>query len=178
MKKIKNILVASILTLSAFTATIMTSCNPDACKDVICSNGGTCNDGSCSCPSGYEGPSCETLSSTKFLNSSSANSTWLTGANADGCYAAGYTMTISQSGTPKNLLIGNFAGFGSTASITVSVSGTKFTQVGTTTAGAVTISNVSGTIDTTLNPDKITFGYTAASTGIPAINCSSSALKQ
>jgi len=178
MKKIKNILVASILTMSAFTATIMTSCNPDACKDVICSNGGTCTDGSCSCPSGYEGASCETLSSAKFLNASSANSSWLTGVNADGCYAAGYTMTISQSGTPKNLLISNFAGYGSTSTITVAVTGTSFTQVGTTTAGAVTISNVSGSIDTTLNPDKISFGYTAASTGIPAITCSSSALKQ
>lgn len=177
MKKIKNILVASLLTVGVFSTTLFTSCDPDPCKDVVCSNGGTCTDGSCSCPSGYEGTTCETLSTAKYLNASGTTSTWLTGTNADGCYAAGYTMTMEQSSTATNLLIKNFAGYGSTSTITVAVSGTSFTQVGTTTAGAVTISNVSGTIDTALNPDKINFGYTATAAGT-SITCSSSALKQ
>jgi hypothetical protein len=100
MKKIKNILVASILTMSAFTATIMTSCNPDACKDVICSNGGTCTDGSCTCPSGYEGPSCETLSKTKMIANYNVT------ASCQTSYVAG--ITSSSAGDTK-VIISNIA---------------------------------------------------------------------
>lgn len=43
---------ASIATLLAIGA-----CN-DACDEQVCLNGGTCVDGVCSCPSGYQGDSC------------------------------------------------------------------------------------------------------------------------
>jgi hypothetical protein len=176
MKKIKSILVATMLTVGAFTATL-TSCDSDACKDVVCQNGGNCTDGTCACPAGYEGTLCATLSREKFLNGTST-ATWLTGVSADGCYAPGYTMTVESSSLSTQIIIKNFAGYGGTSNITCTVNKNTFTQVGTTTAGAVTISNVSGTINTDLNPDKIAFTYTANDGVLPAINCTSSALKQ
>jgi hypothetical protein len=94
MKKIKNILLASILTMSAFTATIMTSCNPDACQDVICSNGGTCTDGACSCPSGYEGASCDTRTITKYLGSYVGN-----GTDDNGGVYTSWKLVIAQTDT-------------------------------------------------------------------------------
>lgn len=176
MKKLKQILLASMLTVGAFSATFLTSCDPDACKDVICANGGTCTDGSCTCPSGYEGTLCATLTRTKYLNSGSTSS-WLAGTGADGCYAPGYTMSVEAASSDNQMIIKNFAGYGGTANVIVSVDKNTFTQVGTTTAGAVTISNVAGTIDTDLNPDKISFSYKAYD-GTNTVNCTSSCLKQ
>jgi hypothetical protein len=102
MKKIKNILVTSILTMSAFTATIMTSCNPDACKDVVCSNGGTCTDGSCTCPSGYEGASCETKTKTKYIGTYVGNG--VDNGTPSGTYT-GWKMVISNSDTSSTTAI-------------------------------------------------------------------------
>jgi hypothetical protein len=100
MKKIKNILVASILTVSAFTATIMTSCNPDACNDVVCANAGVCEDGSCKCPVGYEGTTCETISREKFIKSWSASD--VTGANT-----LVYTCAIASGTLINNVIVSN-----------------------------------------------------------------------
>lgn len=179
MKNFKNLLVASFLTIGAFASTMMVSCNPDPCKDVVCANGGTCDDvtGACKCAAGYEGTGCDSLSRDKFLNTNGTSATWLTGVSADGCYAPGYTMTIDPSADNTQLIIKNFAGYGTSANVTVTVNGNAFTQTTPVTAGAVTISGVSGTINTDLNPDKITFVYSATDTA-GTITCSSSALKQ
>lgn len=123
MKKIKNILVASILTVSAFTATIMTSCNPDACKDVVCANGGTCTDGSCACPSGYEGTECNTQSLTKVLGTNNATVNYNFSDNAGGtCGNYTGTFTASRSSADTTMLIlTNLGGFGLTTSVKATV---------------------------------------------------------
>jgi len=43
------------------------SCTKDPCKDVVCQHSGTCASGTCSCPVGYEGKFCDTLSRAKLL---------------------------------------------------------------------------------------------------------------
>lgn len=67
MKKIKQFALTAALAIGAFATVTYTSCNKDACKDVTCQNGGTCNDGNCTCPTGYEGTNCQTLSRDKFV---------------------------------------------------------------------------------------------------------------
>lgn len=100
MKKLRNILVASLLTVGAFSALVMTSCNPDPCKDVVCSNGGTCTDGSCACPVGYEGETCATESRAKFVKSWSA-------ADNDGTNNLVYTCAVANAMTVTNVIISN-----------------------------------------------------------------------
>ena len=62
----KTILFSAVLMLCAFFTVIYTSCNVDQCKSIACANGGVCNHGSCTCPTGYEGPACETIARKKF----------------------------------------------------------------------------------------------------------------
>ena len=100
MKKLKSILVASILTVATFSATVFTSCNPDACKDVVCNNGGTCTDGNCACPVGYEGTLCETASRTKFTKSWAA-------ADVQGTNNYVYTCVIANGTAITNVIIDN-----------------------------------------------------------------------
>ena len=149
MKKIKNILVASILTMSAFTATIMTSCNPDACKDVICSNGGTCTDGTCSCPSGYEGASCETLSRTKFIGVYSGSETCTVGTDT-------YSITVTSNSDNVKFNVQNVYNQGFTAIGTAN--GNAFT-IPSQTIGTGTTASGSGVI----SGNTITITYTITS---------------
>jgi len=100
MRKLKSILVASILTIGAFSATLVTSCNPDECKDIVCANGGSCSDGTCVCPAGYEGTLCETQSRTKFVKTWSA--TDLQGANT-----LVYSCTITSGVGITGVIISN-----------------------------------------------------------------------
>lgn len=178
MKNLKSLFLASFLTVGIFSTTLFVSCNGDKCKDVMCSNGGTCNesDGSCNCAVGYEGENCETLSRAKFLVGGVSNSIWTTALGQDNC-AAGitYNQTFTPGALSTQIIVTTALGYnGMTA--TLNIDKLNFTQVGTATSGAVTLSNFMGSIDTTLNPDKITFSYTAAD-GVNTINCTGSALK-
>ena len=67
MKSIKLVAFSAFLTISAFCAVLYTSCTKDACKNVTCLNGGTCSGGNCTCPTGYEGTTCQTKSRDKFV---------------------------------------------------------------------------------------------------------------
>ena len=148
MKKLKNILVASILTVSAFTATIMTSCNPDACKDVVCSNGGTCTDGSCTCASGYEGSDCNTQSLSKILgtNNTSANYNFSDAGSAlcGGTYTGTFTATRSAADT-TNLILTNMGGFGVTTYVKATVDKNTLTIPTQAITGVSPTVTVSGT---------------------------------
>jgi hypothetical protein len=178
MKNLKSLLMASFLTVGIFSTTLIVSCNQDKCKDVVCNNGGTCNetDGSCNCAVGYEGENCETLSRAKFLVGGVSNSIWTTALGQDNC-AAGitYNQTFTPGALSTQIIVTTALGYnGMTA--TLNISGNTFTQVGTATSGAVTLSNYVGTIDTTWNPDRISFSYTAAD-GVNTLNCTGNASK-
>lgn len=175
MKSIRNIAFSALLTLGAFSAVTYTACNKDACKDVVCNNGGTCVDGSCQCAAGFEGVTCDVQSRSRFLTSGTV-ATWVVGLGQDGCYNPGYNMTIGPGANADEITITNFAGYGATAIVTgVKVNGMAFSKTGTVTAGAVTLSNISGTINSASN--EITFSYTAADANGP-INCNAKATKQ
>ena len=175
MKLFRNIAVAALVTLGAFSAVTYTSCTKDKCKDVTCNNGGTCSDGNCTCASGYEGTNCDSLSRNKFLKSGGV-ATYITGTGQDTCYSPGYTMTISPSSAADEITISNFAGYGTSATVTgVKVSGTTFTKTGTVTAGSVTLSNISGSINTA--GTEITFSYRAVD-ATHTINCGGKGTKQ
>jgi hypothetical protein len=95
MKNLKNVLVASFLTLGAFTSVFMVSCNPDPCRDVVCTNG-VCDDvtGACKCDAGYEGADCSTRTKTKFLGSYVGN-----GSDDQGGTYNNWKLTITETDT-------------------------------------------------------------------------------
>jgi len=59
MKKIIGLTV--LITIAVFSITLYISCTKDPCATVTCQNGGTCSGGSCTCPTGYTGTNCQTL---------------------------------------------------------------------------------------------------------------------
>jgi hypothetical protein len=67
MKPIRLILLISLLSVAVVSAITYTSCKKDACNNVVCLNQGTCDGGNCTCPVGYEGLRCDTLSRNKFV---------------------------------------------------------------------------------------------------------------
>jgi len=112
MKKLKSILVASILTVGAFSATVFTSCNPDACKDVVCSNGGTCTDGTCACAAGYTGTNCDTKANSSFTGTWSAKEK----VNGSSTWGTPYTVIATADGTdPKAFYLQNYGDYNCTA---------------------------------------------------------------
>jgi hypothetical protein len=67
MKPIRNVLLAALTITIACFAIVYTSCKKDHCNNVVCQNGGACDGGNCTCPAGFEGTRCETLSRDKFI---------------------------------------------------------------------------------------------------------------
>lgn len=65
-KSFNTILIAAITVFSVFITLSNSSCNRDKCKTIVCANGGVCSGGICTCPTGYEGTNCETVSRDKF----------------------------------------------------------------------------------------------------------------
>lgn len=64
----KSILKSALLASFSLTGMLFTSCEEDKCKAIVCANNGVCNsDGSCTCPAGYEGNKCETVTREKFM---------------------------------------------------------------------------------------------------------------
>jgi len=77
----------------------------DKCKGTKCINGGTCVDGICSCPAGYEGTDCGTLSRTKFLGTYSG--VVKTGGVAN---SMSITITISENADKTKINISGLKG--------------------------------------------------------------------
>ena len=76
MKSSKNILFSLVVLLSLFSAFTYLACSKtDKCQNIICLNGGTCDGGKCTCPIGFEGPRCDTLSRDKFVFNYNGNDT-------------------------------------------------------------------------------------------------------
>lgn len=66
MKFWKPVLLTAFSFLSIATIIVYSSCEKNPCNGVSCSNGGSCNNGVCKCPSGYEGPTCGTLTTARY----------------------------------------------------------------------------------------------------------------
>lgn len=64
--RLQAILFSAAVALAGFSATVFTACKEDKCKGIVCAYGGVCQDGRCLCPSGYEGPQCETINRDRY----------------------------------------------------------------------------------------------------------------
>lgn len=69
MKFWKHTFVAVAAFLAISSTVLYTSCEKDGCLDLQCMNGGACTDGFCSCPTGFEGVTCDEFIAAKFLGS-------------------------------------------------------------------------------------------------------------
>ncbi len=152
MRPLRNIAFSALLTIGTFTAVTYTSCTKDECKDVVCQNGGTCISGTCSCPTGYEGSNCQTLSRDKFVGTYIGTEQCTSGTDA-------YTIVLAASSGALNLTFTNIYNQGYTATCTVtgkntfSFSGSQLTT--------------SFTGNGTLNGNQLTVAYQITS---PAAN--------
>lgn len=155
MKNLKTILLAGFLTAAAFATTLITSCNQDKCKDVVCANGGTCTDGSCKCASGYEGTLCDTKSNLKFINVAG----WSVSEEGTSSAPSTYDVFILPSSTVANGIYISNAWDYFVASVNATVDGNTFTIPRQQPDNDGFYIQGSGTINTSLNPVKITVTY-------------------
>jgi len=131
---------------------MVSACKPKDSCNIPCING-VCVNNSCNCNSGFEGDSCTIRTTDKFIGSWDATDSCETGNY-------GYTVTIvASSSIPNQLIISNFGRYGTTATVTASISGFTFMVLSQNVQNnSITLSG-SGTIDTTTN--TITVSYTA-----------------
>ena len=104
MKLLRNILLTAVLIIIGLSATTYFACKKDKCVNVICLNLGACDNGNCTCPVGYEGLRCDTLSRDKFI---------YTFNGGDECYIPSvytqYHITfLADTSNPLQMLMKNF----------------------------------------------------------------------
>ncbi len=102
MKKIKTLLLTSVITLTAFSAIVYSSCSKDRCSGVHCQNGGACSGGSCSCPSGYSGNFCE-YSTIIFQNNAYTDMSVNINGTSGTVPAQGTAAFVGLAGTNANV---------------------------------------------------------------------------
>jgi len=100
-------LSTALVVVVCCTLTAYQSCIKDQCSKILC-NAGVCVSGKCSCPTGYEGSSCEQLWSTKF------SGVWHNDEQVQDTSGAvsshTYDLTVRGNETPGTLLIDNVEG--------------------------------------------------------------------
>jgi len=150
MKSIRNIAFSALVAVGAFTMVTYTACTKDECEDVVCNNGGTCVLGNCSCPTGYEGTNCETITRDKFLGTYNGNETCTVGSDT-------YTVTLSTNSNDLKLTFNNLYNQTnpSISALCTIISTTEFTF--SDTQNGVTYSGTG-----TLNGNTLTVDYTVA----------------
>lgn len=99
---LKTLLVSAMSVVSVVAAITYSSCNRDQCKSIVCANKGVCSGGKCTCPSGYEGSNCETVSRTKFLGN------WHVFEKGSVTNAAQYPISIEPTTQVTDVVIRNF----------------------------------------------------------------------
>ncbi len=98
----KTLLLSAMVAIVAILTITNTACNRDKCKTIVCAHGGVCNNGACVCPSGYEGPNCETVSRVKFLGN------WSVFEKGSVTEAAQYPISIQATTNITDVVINNF----------------------------------------------------------------------
>lgn len=100
--RFKSMAFAVLGTLSIFSAVTYTSCERDKCKQIACAYGGVCTDGECLCVAGYEGPQCETINRTRFLDA------WNVTEDGSLTDAAQYNVVVVPGSNIQEIRIRNF----------------------------------------------------------------------
>lgn len=98
----KTILLSALGAFTVFTAVTFSSCKEDKCKAIVCAYGGVCTDGTCLCPSGYEGPQCETITRERYLGP------WIVTEDGSLSNAAQYTVSVERGDNITELKLKNF----------------------------------------------------------------------
>jgi len=151
MKENISILKWVVHLMCACLLVILSACgHKDSCN-IPCFNG-TCVNNSCNCNLGFEGDSCTTLTTAKFIGSWNA---------FDSCQTKnyGYTATIAASSSIVNeIIITNFGEYGTSFIVKADVSGMTFTvpqQIveGITLSGSGVIDTVTKTIAVSFNAE-------------------------
>lgn len=158
MKSLRLIALSAIFTIGTFCLIMYSSCSKsssDPCSGITCLHGGACTAGTCTCPTGYEGTTCQTLA---FIGS------W---KGSDACSIGGpynnITIMIASSSTDTTkVLINNPGGFGTSVNITgnLSTDGKTVTYTNQPVSSAV---NITGTMTLSSNT-AFTHSYSATDT--------------
>ena len=82
-------------------ASSLFSCKNDKCQGTFCAHGGICNDGACTCPLGYAGPTCDSLSKLNFIG------TWTVQETGTATPYSSYTMYIYSDSPANGVIIYN-----------------------------------------------------------------------
>lgn len=99
----KRFLLASFSAIAAITTFTVSSCKVDKCKAIVCANGGTCEtDGSCTCPSGYEGERCETVTRDRYKGA------WTVTEDGTVSSVARYVVSVENNSNLTSVQIRNF----------------------------------------------------------------------
>jgi hypothetical protein len=100
--RIRTIVLTALGAITVFTAVTFSSCSEDKCKAIMCAYGGVCTDGKCLCPTGYEGPQCETVNRDRYLG------VWTVTEDGTLTQAAQYPISIEKGDNITELRIKNF----------------------------------------------------------------------
>lgn len=157
MKKARLILSASMLTIAAFTSVTIISCNKD--DDT--------------CPVGYEGDKCKTLSRDKFLAPNGAMSTW-TGHEECTTGNDDYSITLAPSSASDiQLVYGNL--YNQQLTATAQMTGPNGFSFSGNASGSITFQGT-GSLDQSTG--RLTVHYTISTAGIQTNECDFVGTKQ
>lgn len=100
--RLKTIVLSALGAITVFSAVTFSSCKDDKCKAIVCAFGGVCTDGKCLCPTGYEGPQCETVTRDRYLG------IWVVSEDGSLTDAAQYSVSVAKGDNITELRIKNF----------------------------------------------------------------------
>ena len=100
--RFQSLLYTALVVTTGFLSSTLTSCEPEKCKTIVCAHGGTCDDGNCVCPTGYEGPQCETVNRNRFMG------IWIVTENGTISNAAQYAVSVEEGNNVDQVRIKTF----------------------------------------------------------------------